>query len=104
MGTPAGKDALLSFAVPGEGQDVTVQGNSIVYVSGQNLPVTVPISEINYGTGNGKTSFKAQFPFVSKSFANGLTIAALVRGTGDFKSADAVAEVTVNGPGLIEVN
>ena len=89
----------LEFAVPAK---VAPDTNSIVYLSGQNLPVTVPISAV---TAVGSMyHFKASFPFAS-GFANGLTIAALVKGVGQsFKSNDAVAAATVYGPGLIEVN
>ena len=87
----------LEFSVPGA---VSSTANSIVYLSGGNLPVTVPISAVT--TVAGKTTFSASFPFAS-GFANGLTIAALVKGTGQFKSNDAVAAATVYGPGLIEV-
>ena len=66
------------------------------------MPVTVPISSVK--ECEGKYEFEASFPF-DKGFANGLTIAALVKGTGEsFKSNDAVAAATVYGPGLIEVN
>ena len=88
----------LQFLVPGS---VSVTANSIVYLSGANLPVTVPIS--NLSTIAGSYSFSASFPFAS-GFANGLTIAALVKGAGQtFKSNDAVAAATVYGPGLIEI-
>ena len=53
-------------------------------------------------SGN-RTQFVAPFPW-EDGFADGLTIAALVNGTGTFASNDAVAAATVFGPGLIEVN
>ena len=87
----------LDFSVPGA---VSSTANSIVYLSGANLPVTVPISAVS--TAAGKTTFCASFPFAS-GFAHGLTIAALVKGTGKFMSNDAVAAATVYGPGLIEI-
>lgn len=96
--TPEAKSMTLEFAVPGA---VSPAANSIVYLSGANLPVTVPIS--NVSSVAGKSAFTASFPFAS-GFANGLTIAALVKGAGQtFKSNDAVAAATVYGPGLIEV-
>ena len=99
VNTPMAKNMTLDYSVPGP---VSSTNNSIVYLSGANLPLTVPISDVS--TVAGKTSFKASFPFAS-GFANGLTIAALVKGTGQmFKSNDAVAAATVYGPGLIEVN
>ena len=97
--TPESHNSTLEFAVPGK---VAPDTNSIVYLSGQNVPVTVPISAISIVAGT--YHFKASFPFAS-GFANGLTIAALVKGVGQtFKSNDAVAAATVYGPGLIEVN
>lgn len=97
--TPQAKNMTLQFAVPGV---VSSAANSIAYLSGANLPVTVPIS--NVSTVAGKSSFAASFPFAS-GFADGLTIAALVKGAGQtFKSNDAVAAATLYGPGLIEVN
>ena len=96
--TPAPKNMTLEFAVPGT---VAPDTNSIVYLSGQNLPVTVPISTVT--SIAGLFHFTASFPFES-GFAYGLTIAALVKGTGEsFMSNDAVAAATVYGPGLIEI-
>ena len=88
----------LEFAAPG---DVGPDTNSIVYISGQNLPVTVPISTVT--SIAGYSHFTASFPFDS-GFAHGLTIAALVNSTGQtFPTNDAVAAATLFGPGLIEV-
>ncbi|KAF6223922.1 hypothetical protein HO133_010496 [Letharia lupina] len=97
--TPEPKNMTLEFAVPGA---VSSYNNSIAYLSGANLPVTVPISNMSYVAGI--SHFSASFPFAS-GFANGLTIAALVKGAGmTFASNDAVAAATLYGPGLIEVN
>ena len=89
----------LDFSVSGS---VSPFNNSIVYLSGQNLPVAVPISNVKPVAG--AFQFQASFPFES-GFANGLTIAALVKGAGTtFNSTDSVAKATVYGPGLIEVD
>ena len=89
----------LEFSVAGT---VDPSANSIVYLSGQNSPVTVPISAVN--STAGLTSFIASFPFQS-GFSNGLTIAALVKGTGQtYTSSDDVAADTLYGPGLVEVD
>ena len=96
--TPKPVNMTLEFAVPGK---VSPDANSIVYLSGQNLPLTVPISAVTESAG--LYHFNASFPFES-GFANGLTIAALVKGAGQtFASNDAVAADTLYGPGLIEV-
>ncbi|KAG8526641.1 uncharacterized protein KY384_008070 [Bacidia gigantensis] len=99
VSTPEAKNSTIEFAVPA-GPSIDVSANAIVYLSGQNLPLTVPISDITYA--NGEAHFKAAFPFEA-GFAKGLTIAALVKGTGNFKTAGEVVKVAVNGPGLIEV-
>jgi len=76
--------------------------SSIVYLSGQNLPVSVPITGV--AVKGNTTTFSASFPF-DEGFARGLTIAALVKGTsGNFSSAAAVANATIAGPALIEID
>ncbi|KAI9814784.1 MAG: hypothetical protein M1827_003050 [Pycnora praestabilis] len=96
--TPEPMNMTLEFAVPGT---VAPSTNSIVYLSGANLPVTVPIGTVT--SIAGMSHFNASFPFQS-GFACGLTIAALVNGTGQtYATSDAVAAATLYGPGLIEV-
>ena len=96
---PKPKNMTLEFSVPGL---VAPSTNSIVYLSGQNLPVTVPISAVS--TVANASHFSASFPFES-GFADGLTIAALVKGANQtYASNDAVSAATLYGPGLIEVN
>ena len=97
---PEARNMTLKFSVAGP---VDPKTESIVYLTGQNLPLTVPISEEYTVHDSNKTCFSAAFPFEA-GFANGLTMAALVKGKGDFTSPSAVAEATVYGPGLIEVN
>ncbi|KAL8690721.1 MAG: hypothetical protein Q9218_003903 [Villophora microphyllina] len=77
---------------------------SVVYLSGQNLPLVVPISNVRSVQGpNIESLFDAEFPFEA-GFANGVTIAAVVKGKGPFASAAAVVSQTVYGPALIEAN
>ena len=95
---PEAKNQELEYSVIGA---VNKELSSIVYLSGQNLPLTVPIKSVS--EKHGKTIITADFPF-EDGFANGLTIAALVQGTGSFSSNQAVADATLFGPGLIEVN
>ena len=61
----------------------------------------MPISEPKYK--GGVAYFTAEFPFEQGGFADGLTIAALVKGTGKFASNADVAAATEFGPGLIEI-
>lgn len=96
---PSAKNMTLEYAVEGP---VDCQHQSVVYISGQNLPLTVPIC-CPVHTRGAMTHFEADFPFEA-GFAKGLTIAAVVNGTRSFPNPDAVAENTVYGPGLIEVD
>ena len=74
---------------------------SVVYINQQNLPVVEPIQ--NPVASGNTVSFQALFPF-DQFEMNGLTIATVVHGAGPFASADAVAQATIFGPGLIEIN
>lgn len=92
------KNSTLEYSLTGT---VSSSANSLVYLSGQDLPVTVPIT--NVATANGATTFQASFPFQA-GFANGLTIAAVVNTTGQqYATPDAVAADALFGPGIIEV-
>ena len=94
---PEAKNSTVTFGVEGT---VSAANNSIVYISGQNTPVTVPISAVT--VKGGMSQFSAPFPF-DGGFANGLTIAALIKGSQAFNDSDAVGAATVYGPGLIEI-
>lgn len=96
VSTPAPVNSTITYSVPGT---VSASANSLVYLSGQNLPVTVPIANVN--SMGGATTFTADFPF-ALGFAKGLTIAAVVNGSGQFANSSAVAAATAFGPGLIE--
>ena len=99
ISTPAAKNSTLEFSCAGT---VGTEDNSLVYLSGQNLPVVVPIC--NVVSVDGMTHFTADFPFES-GFSKGLTIAALVKGVNlTFSDAADVAAATIYGPGLIEVD
>ncbi|MCJ1282830.1 hypothetical protein MMC26_002156 [Xylographa opegraphella] len=96
---PPDMNSTATFAVPGT---VAPSTNSLVYLSGQNLPLTVPISTVT--SIGGLSYFNASLPFDS-GFAKGLTIAALVSGTGvSFANASMVASATLYGPGIIEID
>lgn len=97
-GKAQARDMTLEYEVPGH---VDCEHNAVVYLSGALLPVTVRVEEAR--SADGVTRFKAQFPFEQKGFSRGLTIAAVVNGTGDFATNDAVAAATVFGPALFEI-
>ncbi|KAL8946884.1 MAG: hypothetical protein Q9222_006776, partial [Ikaeria aurantiellina] len=101
LSKPQARNSIILFKAAGP---VDREHQSVVYISGQNLPVTVPIIDAFQRMRQGETFVKAAFPFEA-GFANGLTIAAIVTGTtSNFSNPDAVAAATVYGPGLIEVN
>ena len=92
----------IEYQVPYDpAEALSAQQNALVYLSGQNLPLTVPI--LNPTRFGNVTVFSAPFPFAA-GFANGLTIAAVVNGTGKFATDAEVAAATLYGPGLILVN
>lgn len=93
-------NSTAMFSAPGPVYEGT---NSVVYISGQNVPLMVPITNVT--SKGGLSYFEAEFPFQAQvgQFSKGLTIAAVVKGSGPFYTLSAVAEATVYGPGLIEV-
>lgn len=101
VGGAAAYDTTVKYSVEGK---VDSTHCSLVYLTGHNLPLTVPIKNV-YTDKYGVSTFEASLPFSSKGFAQGLTIAALVKGTGkQFASIADVAADTVFGPGIIEIN
>jgi len=97
--TPQAKNSTQLYSIDGT---VSAANASMVYISGQNLPVSVPIKNVN--TDNGKTYFFADFPY-DAGFARGLTLGALVQGANaKFNSSAQVAANTLYGPALIEVD
>ncbi|KAH8790459.1 late sexual development protein [Hyaloscypha sp. PMI_1271] len=97
--TPRANNSVQTFSVPGA---VSAANATLVYISGQNLPVSVPISNVTMA-GN-KTTFAASFPYQS-GFDRGLTLGALVAGANKmFNSTADVAASTLFGPALIEVD
>lgn len=99
---PMAENSTQLFSV--NGTSVTASSASMAYISGQNLPVTVPITNVNVDTAANKTYFFASFPY-DAGFARGLTIGALVSGTDKkFANITEVAAATLAGPALIEID
>lgn len=96
------KSQTLMFKVKEMGAALVASEISVVYINQQNLPVTEAVSGLQTAS-DGTTTFNAYFPF-DEYLLEGLTIAAVVKGTGNFTSADAVASATLFGPGLIEID
>ena len=90
----------MAFSVDGL---ISWSDNAVVYMSGQTLPVTVPISISVPISNGGLQELSAHFSFDYSRTSNGLTVAAVVKGNQKFNSADAVSVATVYGSGLIEI-
>jgi hypothetical protein len=80
-----------------------VNGNGaglyLTYITGQQLPISVGITNVKwYGQ---QIQFEANFPF-SKNVMFGLSLAALTT-SNNFDNAEAVANVTLAAPGIIQV-
>jgi hypothetical protein len=73
----------------------------VVYINGQNVPIVKSLSNVQIGSD--KVTFEAAFPY-DEFLMNGLTIAAVTHGKDSFANADEVADATVFGPGLIEID
>ncbi|EME44599.1 hypothetical protein DOTSEDRAFT_80269 [Dothistroma septosporum NZE10] len=103
---PKNQDIKFAFKtsqtnVPGpKAKTLIAQQNFLTYVNQQNAPVSVPIENQNIGD-DGIINFTAQFPGADNEM-NGLTIAAVTTGS-DFVDVDAVANATLFGPALIEI-
>jgi hypothetical protein len=69
-------------------------------INQQNTPIGEPLQNVK--VDGSVVSFQANFPF-TENLLNDLTLAAITIGT-NFTSAEAVANSTLFGPALIEVN
>jgi len=94
------EDQTIQFSVAVDETEAQT-GVSMVFINGQNTPLVQEVDNIT--VENGVATFDVFFPY-TENLLNGLTIAALVQGNGPFADADAVAQATLAGPGLIEIN
>jgi hypothetical protein len=94
------RDQQLSFSFSNDKQTST-SGLSLVYINQQNLPIVEKLENVK--TSGSEVTFSANFPYTENEM-NGLTIAVLTQGAGPFTSVDAVANATVYGPAVIEIN
>ncbi|PVH92154.1 hypothetical protein DM02DRAFT_663213, partial [Periconia macrospinosa] len=74
---------------------------ALVWINGQNQPIVKSL--INPILDGDSFQFEASLPY-DEFLMNGLTISAVVKGSGPFASIDDVAKATLLGPGLIEIN
>ncbi|KAK4546072.1 hypothetical protein LTR36_002209 [Oleoguttula mirabilis] len=103
----------FSFVVSSSGSQAGGHGGSapqgytkqeslfLTYINQQNVPISFPLQNEKFA--DGIVTFTASFPGQSQEM-NGLTIAAVTTSDGPFATPDDVANVTLFGPGLIEVN
>jgi hypothetical protein len=73
----------------------------LVYVNGLNTPVVKGLQNVEMR--DEKVVFEAEFPF-EEFVMEGLTIAAITMGAEEFANVGDVAEKTVFGPGIIEID
>lgn len=101
------RDQSLSFEADlsgAQGAEKYVGGKGdglfVTYLTGQNLPVSQPVTNVSWD--GKKIKFEASFPF-SANVMEGLSVAALTT-KADFSTPDDVATATLAAPGLIQVN
>jgi hypothetical protein len=101
LGTPSAASTSIQFSFSASHAGTSDWTKlSLVYINQQNLPVVEALQSVSV---NGDTvTFTANFPFAQFEM-NGLTIAAVTNGAGPFATADAVAQASIFGPGLIEI-
>jgi hypothetical protein len=101
---PKDQDVTFSFSATGEYSQYaqSYKSLSLVFINQQNVPVVATIDSASIDN-TGTVTISAKFPF-SQFIMNGLTIAAVVEGSGPFNSITDVVAATKFGPGLIEVN
>lgn len=75
-------------------------GLYITYLTGQNLPISEPVSNVTWD--GKKVKLEALFPF-SANVMDGLSVAALTT-KKDFATPGDVVTATLAAPGLIQVN
>lgn len=93
-------DQNLTFSLQSDTYQ-SADGLSVVFINQQNVPVVGNITDAAFS--DGALQFSADFPYTEYEM-NGLTIVAVTNSTGPFDNAEAVANATVAGPGLIEIN
>ena len=93
------KDQTLTFSITSNSSDNS--GWHVVYINQQNVPVVESISNVK--TSGDTITFDAYFP-AADLIMDGLTIAAVTDSAGPFANVSAVADATLFGPGLIEIN
>jgi hypothetical protein len=97
---PESQSIKFSFDMKDAGM-FEVDKLKLVFVNGQNTPIVKEFQNVQMM--DEKVTFEAEFPF-EEFIMEGLTIAAVTMGADEFSNVDLVAEKTVFGPGIIEIN
>ncbi len=101
---PQDQDVQFSFSATGQYAQYAnnYQSLSLVFLNQQNVPLVAKITGAS-ADNSGTVSFSAHLPY-NQFLMNGLTIAAVVEGSGPFASITDVVAATKFGPSLIEIN
>ena len=101
---PKDQDIQFSFSATGQYAQYATnyQSLSLVFINQQNTPIVAQITGAS-ADKSGTVSFSAHLPY-NQFLMNGLTIAAVVEGSGPFASITDVVAATKFGPNLIEIN
>lgn len=97
------KTQYIDFSISLKGLNVDVKTLSLVLINALNKPIVSKLTNVRTNSKSKVVKFSAKFPF-DDFLLHGLTIAAVTQGANSFADADAVANATIFGPGLIEVN
>ena len=96
---PVNQNIKFSFSKKDAGM-FEIGDLKLVYINGLNVPIVKSLDNVQIM--EDKVMFEAALPF-DEFQMNGLIIAAVTQGADHFDDADKVAEATLMGPGLIEV-
>ncbi|KAL1638847.1 hypothetical protein SLS58_008552 [Diplodia intermedia] len=101
IGSAQPKDSIVTFQIEAN-STVDEHDLSLVLINGQNLPIIEKLMNIKK-MDHGVIQFDAAFPF-DTNLLFGLTIAVVTNTDKGLTDVDKVADATVFGPALIEVN
>lgn len=101
IGVAEPKDSIVTFQIE-ISRHVDVHDLSLVLINGQNLPIVEKLNNVKK-VDHGIVQFDAPFLFET-DLLFGLTIAVVTNTSKGLTDVDKVADATVFGPALIEVN
>ncbi|EOD50000.1 putative sexual development protein [Neofusicoccum parvum UCRNP2] len=101
IGMAQPKDSIVTFQIQAN-STIDVDDLSLVLINGQNLPIIEKLQNVKK-MDHGVIQFDAAFPF-DTDLLFGLTIAVVTNTDKGLTDVDKVADATIFGPALIEVN